>query len=128
MAVTVDTTGGLQKFKWTWTSDSNGDAGPTSSTSQFNGIIWKLITIPGDSDLAPTAAYDITILDADGIDVLCGVGADRSATATEYKSNSDGMGCVKSSALRLVVDAAGELNEGTVVLYVLDMDKGVVGT
>ena len=128
MAVTEDTSGGLQKVKWTWVSDSNGDAGPTSTTAQFNGVLWKLITIPGDSDLAPTAAYDMTILDADGVDQLCGLGADRSATATEYKSNSDGLGVVKSSKLRLVVDAAGELNEGTVVLYILDMDKGVVGT
>ena len=128
MAVTEDTTGGLQKIKWTWVSDSNGDAGPTSTTYQYNGMLMKLITIPGDSDLAPTAAYDITVLDADSIDVLCALGADRSATAREYKANTDGLGFVKSSKLSLVVDAAGELNEGTVVLYILDLDKGVVGT
>jgi len=128
MAVTEDTTGGLQVIKWTWTSDSNGDAGPTATTAKFNAMALKLITIPGDSDLAPTAAYDITILDANGLDILCGLGADRSATDTEYKAYTDGMGYVKSSTLSLVVDAAGELNTGTVYLFLCDFDKGVIGT
>ena len=128
MAVNEDTTGGLQKIKWAWLSDSNGDAAIESTTKQYNGVLWKLITAPGDSDLAPTAAYDIFVYDADGIDQLCGLGADRSATAVEFKSNSDGLGCVKSSKLGLVVDAAGEGNTGQVILYILDMDKGVIGT
>lgn len=127
MAVTEDTTGGLQKIKWTWTSDSNGDVAATASTYQYNGMLMKLITIPGDSDLAPTAAYDVYVYDADSLDVLCGLGVDRSATATEYKASTDGLGFVKSSTLSLVVDNAGEANTGTVVLYILDLDKGVVG-
>jgi hypothetical protein len=125
MAVTEDTSGALQKIKWTWTSDSNGDAAAQATTYKYNGVLWKLITIPSDSDLAPTAAYDVYVYDADSVDALCGLGVDRSATATEYKSNSDGLGVIKSSTLSLVVDAAGEANSGTVILYVLDTDKGV---
>jgi hypothetical protein len=125
MAVTEDTSGCLQAIKWTWTSDSNGDAAAQETTARYNGVIWKLCTVPGDSDLAPTASYDVYVYDADSLDQLCGLGADRSATATEWKSNSDGLGVVKSSTLSLVVDAAGELNTGTVYVWVLDMDKGV---
>jgi hypothetical protein len=124
MAVTEDKSGGLQKITWTWTSDSNGDATETT-TYKYNAAVMKLITIPGDSDLAPTAAYDVYGYDSDGLDVLCALGADRSATATEYKANTDGLGYVKSSTIRFVADAAGELNTGTVVLYLLDLDKDV---
>ena len=125
MAHNEDKSGGLNKIRWQWVSDSNGDAAAEASTYDYNGVLWKLITIPGDSDLAPTAAYDVYVYDADGVDQLCGLGADRSATATEYKSNSDGLGVVKSSKLSLVVDAAGELNTGQVIVYLLDLDKGV---
>ena len=125
MAVTNDTSGALQKIKWTWTSDSNGDAAAQATTAKFNGVIWKLCTVPGDSDLAPTAAYDVFVYDEDGLDQLCGLGADRSATATEWKASTDGLGVVKSSTLSLVVDAAGEANTGTVYLWVLDTDKNV---
>ena len=125
MAVTEDTSGGLQRIKWTWTCDSNGDLAATSTTNRYNGVIWKLCTVPNDSDLAPTASYDVYVYDSDSLDVLCGLGADRSATATEWKSNSDGLGVVKSSLLSLVVDNAGDANAGTVYVWVMDTDKNV---
>jgi hypothetical protein len=126
MAVTEDITGGLHKIKWAWTCTSAG-ATSEASTKQYNGVIQQLITIPGTSDDAPTAAYDVTVFDGDSVDVLAGLGADRSATATEYKKAIDGLGFVKSSALTLNIANAGDVATGTVILYIIDLDKGVVG-
>ena len=124
MAVTYDLTGGLQKVKWTWTCSCLG-AYSEATTNRFNGQAFRLITIPHAT--APTTLYDITIKDADGVDVLNGLGADRSATVTEQKSMSDGLGVIKSSLLTLAVANAGDEKLGTVILYILDLDKGVLG-
>jgi hypothetical protein len=125
MATTNDMTGGLQKIKWTWTCSSAG-AYSEASTVRPNGLIFRLVTIPS-AVTAPTALYDVTITDADGVDVLNGLGADRSATLTEQKSASDGLGVCKSSLLTLNVSNAGDITLGTVILYILDLDKGVIG-
>ena len=50
-------------------------------TKKIAGRLLALETKPGAT--APTTLYDITVTDADGHDVIEGVGADRSATATE---------------------------------------------
>ena len=124
MAVTEDRTGRLQKVKWTWTCTSAG-AYSEASAYQYNGSIVELVTDPGSGP--PTDNYDITILDADGYDVLAGQGTDRDTTATEYKVFADKLGYVKSSALTWTIASAGDITSGIVVLYIQDMDKGVVG-
>ncbi len=124
MATTNDMTGGLQKITWTWTCSSAG-AYTEASTVRPNGQIYRFITKPGGT--APTTLYDITITDADSVDVINGLGADRSATLTEQKGVSDGLGVVKSSLLTLNITNAGDAATGTVILYILDLDKGVIG-
>ena len=122
MAVTEDRTGYLNKITWTWTSTSAG-AYSAATTYQYNGIINELVTVPAGGGDAPTTLYDITITDATSVDVLNGLGADRSATAQEAKHKSDGLGNVKSSALTLNVTNAGDIKQGTVYLWIYDTDK-----
>jgi len=54
---------------------------PTLVLPAIDGHLVALITNPGAT--APTALYDITLVDVEGADRLQGVGANRSATATE---------------------------------------------
>ncbi|MFA6204345.1 MAG: hypothetical protein WC710_14300, partial [Gallionella sp.] len=122
-STTNDMTGGLQKIKWSWTCDSAG-AYSEASTVRPNGMIYRLVTIPTDG---PTDAYNVTILDADGVDVLNSQGLNRATATTEQKGPSDGLGVVKSSLLTLTIANAGDAKSGTVILYVLDLDKGVLG-
>jgi hypothetical protein len=126
MAVTEDTTGGLQRVKFTWTCSSAG-AYSEASTYRYNGKVLQLISTPGTSDDAPTTLYDIYVYDTDSVDILGGKGADRSATATEYVDSSAGLGYVKSSTLTLTIANAGDVATGSVWLYIYDLDKGVVG-
>ena len=103
-----------QKIKFEWTSDASGDAVITT-TNEYTGSIIEVITVP--SATAPTADYDITITDADSIDVLHGNGADRSATLTEYIAEAN-LGTVVNSKLTLTVANAGDTKSGTAYVYI----------
>lgn len=106
----------VKSIKWDWLCT---DGGVVSSTTlnKYCGIITKVVIIPDGAPTAPTAAYDMTILDENGIDVLEGNGADCSATATEYLDQSDGLGNVSESTLTLTIAAAGNAKGGLVYLY-----------
>jgi len=60
---------------------SDGSVPDTALGHKFSGRVVSLETNPGST--APTANYDITLEDGDGHDVLEGVGANRSDSATE---------------------------------------------
>lgn len=108
----------VKRIYWDWLCT---DAGVVTSPSleKYSGVVFKVVTVPDGGGTAPTALYDITITDEDGVDVLCGLGADRSATATEYKSSSDGLGACVDSKLTLNVSNAGNAKGGKVFLYLL---------
>jgi len=57
-----------------------------TTTKVFGRYLVQVSTNPGAGAAAPTAAYDITLTDSDGLDNALGLLADRSATATERVS------------------------------------------
>jgi hypothetical protein len=67
----------------TWVGGTAPDTGlvPATTLPSFQGWVFQFITDPGTP--APTAAYDITLPDANGLDVAGGTLIDRSATVTE---------------------------------------------
>jgi hypothetical protein len=105
----------VRKVTFAWTSSAGG-AADGATTAAFDGRIIGFATIP-DSGTAPTALYDITLVDADGHDVLMGQGANRSATATEYVTEAN-MAGVASSKLTLHVTNAGTTKLGVVVVWI----------
>ena len=64
----------------------------TNATFVFDGYAVLGVTLPGST--APTANYDITITDSDGVDVFGGALEDRSATVKEqaFPQDSNGLG------------------------------------
>ena len=69
-------------LSYSWTGDaSDGSVPATASTVAIEGYVVLVVTNPGDT--APTTLYDITLTDADSIDIMGGELADRSATLTE---------------------------------------------
>lgn len=69
-------------YTYTMTADSADGSYPATATDAINGWIIRVETNPGAT--APTTLYDITLTDQDGLDVMGGVLANRSATATEH--------------------------------------------
>lgn len=108
-----------------WVSDASGDA-TLPSQVPVSGAIARVVFVPSASD-APSANYDVTLTDADGIDVLAGQGADLSETDASHVCPgvplTDGtttsvLLTVVDSILTLNVSNAGDTKAGKVVVYV----------
>jgi hypothetical protein len=102
---------------WLFTSDGSGDASET--TVKMAGIVKRAVCIP-DLVAPPTASWDLTILDEDGADVLCGNGADRDAGGTgavEQVFPCPGQVAINST-LTFKIANAGASKKGWVRLYV----------
>jgi hypothetical protein len=56
--------------------------------------------------------------DADGLDVLAGLGANLSNAAATTKVDTDGMGCVANSAITLAATNMGDTKGVTLYLYI----------
>jgi hypothetical protein len=120
MAGTVVTTeivsvGTVKKVSFAWTSSAGGAADATT-TAVIDGKLLGFATVP-DAVAAPTDNYDITITDAQGLDVLLGQGANRDTANTEYVDGAS-IAAVASSVLTLGVTNAGNAKEGTAVLWI----------
>lgn len=110
--VTRNSSNGVEKITFSWTSDGSGDA--DDATIHVSGEIARVVTNPGAA--APTDNWDAVLNDADGVDVLAGALANRDTANTE-QSFTDPVVAVNGD-LNLVVSNAGDTKTGTVVLYV----------
>lgn len=78
----VSKTNSVSLLTYTWTADASAATVPaTASTVSIDGYVILVITNPGST--APTDNYDITLTDADGVDVMGGTLANRDAANTE---------------------------------------------
>lgn len=110
--------GTARKIIVDWVSDSVTGGASGATTFEINGTLEKLVTDPGA--ITPTAAYDITMLDEEGLDVLQGVGVNKSATVTEearivYSGTSDHP--TVNDRLTFTVASAGNSKNGQAILY-----------
>ncbi len=115
VAISEEVFGSIKKIAFTWTSTAGGVA-DSQTNHAFNGVIERLVTVPGTAGDQPTDQYDITITDEDDTDVLMGAGADRSNVNTEQVAASS-LGVVANDRLTLNVANAGNTKKGTVYLY-----------
>lgn len=103
---------------WAFTTDADGDASEQSET--LNGKISRAVTNPDNTD-TPTAGWDLTIKDEDGVDMLCGNGADRDASGS--KASEQAFPCpgnlAIASKLTFTVSNGGNTKKGTVKLYIV---------
>jgi len=114
--------GQMREHRFVWTSSADtGAVSGIDSDQEINGYVVLATTIPGTGDAAPDDQYDLTILDGDGLDILGGEGANRSATNKEQVApkigGAYGPRYVKGT-VQITVASAGNSNSGTVVLYV----------
>lgn len=76
-----DKIGTIKKATFAVTFGAAGAFTATALTSRIDGKLLRLVTDPGST--APQDAYDITLLDGAGVDVLQGVGLNRSNVNSE---------------------------------------------
>ena len=114
VTVSENTVQSVKKITWSWTAA--GGAADQATTAAFDGDLIGFATIPGTAGDQPDDNYDVTITDADGLDVLLGQGANRDETNTEYVARAS-IGAVSGSVLTVNVSNAGTTNKGTVILW-----------
>lgn len=73
--------GNVRRIKFTATADAADASFPATALPSIQGRLIGLHTNPGA--VAPTANYDITLVDGDGLDRLQGVGLNRHTTSSE---------------------------------------------
>lgn len=109
----------IYRINWV-ADDADGSVPSVESDSDIFGFIVRVVTNPGAT--APTADYDVTLTDEDGVDVLGGEGVDRSASVSEHiisKLGSSYGPCYVNSKLTLNL-SNNSVNSavGEVVIYV----------
>lgn len=75
------TLGHVRKVVVDWVADAAAATVPDTILPRIEGRLAELTTDPGAT--APTDNYGITLIDADGVDRLQGVGANRDTANTE---------------------------------------------
>lgn len=129
----------VHMIKFAWTSTAGGAASDTTRL-KYTGNILKFYTVPGSGGDAPTDNYDITLTNADSIDVLQGQGANRSTSLTQWVNDipaSTPLGAVAGSKLTLNVSNAGDANTGELIVFIgvgkiweheVDIENALYGT
>ncbi len=115
---TEETYGTIRKITFDWASSSGGAADATT-TNAFSGQLLNVYCVPDSGGTAPTALYDVVLNNADGVDLLHGLGADNSATVTSAITNAlGGLGAVANDKLTLGVTNAGDTKGGIVYVFI----------
>ena len=122
VSITEQTHTSMKKVKFEWTSTTGGTASATT-TNAYSGQLWKCI-VAGSTVTAPSTGYDVFINDADGYDVLDGLGVNLGAGTYQMHASSTGTWAAispitaVSSKLTLSVADAGNAKKGEVILYI----------
>lgn len=117
--ITYEEISTVKVIKMDWLCDASGAVNGTVSTP-INGIIERVLFISDTGGTAPTNLWDCTVEDADGEDVLAGLGANI-AIASTPESKVPVLGTyfkvAVSSTLELKVTNAGNAKGGEVHIY-----------
>jgi hypothetical protein len=109
---------GYDLIRWDWISNPSGaSSGDTIDATYTGRLIW-VVQMPDAGGTQPTNAYDVTILDENGVDVLNGLGANISNLANSTKTESEKLGAMVSSPLHYVVQNAGDSNGGSTIIVI----------
>lgn len=109
-----ETDGSLSKAVCSTFSTAQALLGPSwPQPSKLMGYIRKIETNPGGT--APDDNYDITLLDADGVDVAAGALGDRDTSTSEVVVPASPI--YINSEITLTIAAAGSNKNGVCTIY-----------
>jgi hypothetical protein len=111
---------GIQRINAAWTSDASGDVSGHAFAVP-TGMLLQVKTVP-DGTAAPSDGYDVTVVDADGADLLGGSGADRDTADAELIAPLLGDATTKNQ--RPLVDGTGTID--VVIANAGNAKKGIV--
>lgn len=111
---------GCEVIIFAWTSAADGTV---SGVGGVNGVFGRIASVRFYPGTGVTDAYDVTLLDANGLDVLLGVGANVSNSATNTAANirtplntDKGFVVLNGATLTPAISGAGDSKTGTIEL------------
>lgn len=114
----------MKKLTVSLTSDGSGDASEATATAyiptvgsaaSMTGKIYRVVTNPGDGASSPTAQWDVTISDADGVSLFGTDLNDRYSTNSQQVVPTTPVAF--SGALTVTGENMGSTMSATVVIY-----------
>ena len=108
----------IGKLVMSWTGTAGGAVG--AIPVNFNGRIERIVTNPTDT---PSANYDVTLTDADGLDLGAGLLANRHTTNSEEVTPFVGNGTITdklvayAGVITPTVANSGSAKSGTITIY-----------
>lgn len=125
----VPGSGGIRKYAVTWTSDASGNVSGNTVTLGAGAIVLVDFT-PGTGGVQPSDLYDVTLTDAEGVNVFddgsgsASIGANLSQTTGSKRVPFVGGGSVTYVRQWLpggdytpLVTNAGNAKQGTITIY-----------
>lgn len=117
--------GGVTEYSVDWTSDASGDVTENTFAAK-RGRLMRVIFVPDGGGTQPSDNYDVTLLDENGIDLLGGLGANRSNATKSHLPLPDatsggsaaGMSFIPAQSLTPTVNNAGNAKGGVIKIYV----------
>jgi hypothetical protein len=119
VVTTADRGDNVTEYSIAWTSDAAG-AVTENPVAVKSGKIIGVKFIPS-AVTAPSAAYDVTVIDGESVDMVTGLGANLSATASTRSVplvNSTEKLFFEGGNLTPTVANAGNAKLGTIILWV----------
>ena len=119
VVTTADRGDNVTEYLIAWTSDAAG-AVTENPVAVKSGKIIGVKFIPS-AVTAPSAAYDVTVIDGESVDMVTGLGANLSATASTRSVplvNSTEKLFFEGGNLTPTVANAGNAKLGTIILWV----------
>lgn len=113
----------VAKYSIAWVSDASGDVSANTFAVK-SGELLQVRYVPDSGGTQPTDLYDVTMTDANSVDVLSGTGANLSnatsttvvpAVSTYFRRT------LEAGNLTPVVAAAGNAKGGTITLLVREI-------
>src|SRR3972149_11277128 len=83
----------VKRILWDWLSDDDGAASGATAYA-YDGLLERVVFIPDGGGTQPDASYDVVINDPNGVDVLAGLCAARSTSASVVKTHANGLTAV----------------------------------
>ena len=116
----------LRIITMSWTSDASGDVVSNIASLPNPGEIVRITFDPSDGATSPTASYDVVLTDFFGFDVLTGLGANLSQSATletvpSVTASSFEWPVYTFGGLNLAVSNAGNVTQGVIRLYIKEI-------
>lgn len=110
----------LNKYRIEWTSDASGNVS-ANTLDVVSGHLRQVKFIPGSGATQPTDLYDVTLTDADGVDLLAGLGANLSNAAARFlvpQASTFDRIFVEAGTITPGVANAGNAKTGSIILLI----------